>query len=222
MYSAKLNCASRPRARRWLAGSALDTQGLVHPAPEHDPRLVTEARALAEDLLGSTVGRWQHSQGVATRATQVSAAVPAPRRPILVAAAWLHDIGYAEPLRRSRFHALDGAWYLQEHGWDLNVAGLVAHHSAAALVAHVLDLDDDMRAFPESLYATGPLADALTCADQTTAPDGSAVDVEQRMADMLRRHGPDSPNARCHTARAQLIRAAVRRTLRRLAAARTA
>jgi hypothetical protein len=160
--------------------------------------------------------RWQHTQGVAARAGQASAAIPEPLRPVLVAAAWLHDIGYAEPLRRSGFDALDGARYLQEHGWDPEVAGLVAHPSGAALVAHALDLEDEMRRFPASAHAVGPVADALTYADQTTAPDGRPVDVEDRMADMLRRHGPDSPNARCHLPRAALLRGAVRRTEERL------
>ncbi len=40
--------------------------------------------------------------------------------------------------------------------------------------------------------------------------------VEDRLADMLRRHGPDSPNARAHDQRAPVIRAAVERTRTRL------
>jgi hypothetical protein len=192
------------------------TNGFVEEPPMHDDVLVAEARSTAETLLGRMTVRWQHTQGVARRAVRVSAALSEQDRPVLVAAAWLHDIGYAEPLRRSGFHALDGADYLEERGWGRNVAGLVAHHSGAALVAHVLDLDGEMRRFPASVHATGPVADALTYADQTTAPDGHPVDVEHRLADMLRRHGPDSPNARCHVPRSALIRAAVARTCERL------
>lgn len=187
-------------------------------APATQGPLVAEARALAESLLDDVGSRWQHTCGVAARATTAVAALPDEQRPLLIAAAWLHDIGYAPPLRRSGFHPLDGAYYLQEHGWPPPVAGLVAHHSGARLVAHVLDLDEEMGHFPASAYASGPVADALTYADQTTAPDGSPVDVEHRLADMLRRHSPDSPNARCHTPRAALIRAAVDRTTERLAA----
>lgn len=181
-----------------------------------DDVLVVEARSTAEGLLGGMQSRWLHTQGVAARAVHASAGLPEPDRTVLVAAAWLHDVGYAPPLRRTGFHALDGAHYLQEHGWDTAVAGLVAHHSGAALVAHELGLDEDMGRFPGSVLATGPVADALTYADQTTASDGRPVDVEDRMADMLRRHGPDSPHARCHAPRAALIRSAVRRTEERL------
>ena len=178
--------------------------------------LVTAARSLAEFLLGDVGSRWQHTRGVAARAAFAAEGLPDEDRPVLVAAAWLHDIGYARPLRHSGFHPLDGARYLQEHGWDPDVAGLVAHHSGAHLVAHLLGLDEQMRDFPASVYASGQIADALTYADQTTDPDGRPVDVEKRMSDMLRRHGPDSPNARCHIPRAALIRGAVRRTDERL------
>jgi hypothetical protein len=50
-------------------------------------------------------------------------------------------------------------------------------------------------AFPAHRHACGPVADALTYADQTTGPDGHQMDVADRLAEMLRRHGPDSPNA---------------------------
>jgi hypothetical protein len=145
--------------------------------------------------------------------------VPAEDRPVLLAAAWLHDIGYVPPLRRSGFHPLDGAWFLQEDHWPEPFAGLVAHHSAAGLVAAVRGLADPMGCFPAARYAWGPVADALTFADQTTGPDGEAMGVEDRLADMLRRHGPDSPNASAHAQRAPAICGAVHRTEQRLRAA---
>jgi cob(I)alamin adenosyltransferase len=55
----------------------------------------------------------------------------------------------------------------------------------------------------------------LIYADQTVGPGGRLMTVEQRLSDMLDRHGPGSPNA----VRAPLLRAAVRRVERRLAAA---
>ena len=190
---------------------------LPHEATTHP--LVAAARDLAHELLGRLDGRWRHTQGVARRAAAAAAAVPAADRPVLVAAAWLHDIGYAEPLRRSGFHPLDGAWHLQADHWPEPFAGLVAHHSAAGLVAAVCGLAGPMGCFPATRYAWGPVADALTFADQTTGPDGEVMDVENRLADMLRRHGPDSPNARAHAQRAPAIRAAVHRTELRLRAA---
>jgi hypothetical protein len=178
--------------------------------------LVTAARALAASFLGDLGPRWRHTCGVAGRATTAAPVLAAAQRPVLVAAAWLHDIGYAPQVRRSGFHPLDGALYLQDEGWEPSVAGLVAQHSGSGLVAHVLHLDEEMSRFPVSVYGTGAAADALTYADQTIDPDGRPVDVEDRLADMLRRHGVDSPNGRCHVPRGELIRGAVRRTEERL------
>jgi hypothetical protein len=102
---------------------------------------------------------------------------PAIRRPVDddpgVAAAWLHDIGYARPLRRSGFHPLDGACHLLENGWPVTVAGLVAHHSAARFVAAARGLAHLMSSFPAQRYATGPVADALTYATRPPDPTGS-------------------------------------------------
>jgi hypothetical protein len=192
----------------------LQQRGLCTDASA-DP-LVAAAQRLAHDVLGGLDARWQHTQGVALRAAEASPAVPEADRPALMAAAWLHDIGYAASLRRSGFHPLDGACYLQEHAWPEPLAGLVAHHSAARFVAAVLGLAGPLQAFPADRYASGPVADALTYADQTTGPTGQRMDVEDRLAGMLRRHGPESPNARVHNHRAPAIRAAVHRTERRL------
>jgi hypothetical protein len=195
----------------------LQLRGLCTDATAHP--LVAAARDLARELLGGLDARWRHTQGVARRAAEAAPAVPEADRPVLVAAAWMHDIGYAESLRRSGFHPLDGASYLQEHDWPEPLAGLVAHHSAARFVAAVHGLADPLLAFPADRYADGPVADALTYADQTTGPTGERMDVEDRLAGMLRRHGPDSPNARVHDRRAPAIRAAVDRTERILHAA---
>ena len=35
----------------------------------------------------------------------------------LIAAAWLHDIGYGSLLRDTGFHPIDGAQYLRRKGW---------------------------------------------------------------------------------------------------------
>jgi hypothetical protein len=78
-----------------------------------DP-LVAAAQRLAHDVLGGLDARWQHTQGVARRAAEASPAVPEADRPALLAAAWLHDIGYAEPLKRFSFRPLDDAFYLLE------------------------------------------------------------------------------------------------------------
>lgn len=40
---------------------------------------------------------------------------------MLVAAAWLHDLGYTPEAAKSRFHPLDGALHLKDLGVDYRV-----------------------------------------------------------------------------------------------------
>ncbi|MGW0560049.1 HD domain-containing protein [Streptomyces sp. NPDC003016] len=70
------------------------------------------AAELAESLLPPLGNRWLHTQAVAARAVEASKALPESERDLLVAAAWLHDIGYAPGLRDTGFHPLDGARHL--------------------------------------------------------------------------------------------------------------
>ena len=185
-------------------------------APVVTPLIVDEARWLAARLLCGSGTRWEHARAVASRAALAASVLSPDERPLLVAAAWVHDIGYAPAVRRTGFHPLDGALYLRDRGWPSTIVGLVAHHSGARFVAEVWGVGQLMRTFDANEYAYGPMADALTYADQTTGPDGAVVTIDDRLADMLRRHGPDSPNARAHALRAPALRAAVHRTERRL------
>ncbi len=171
--------------------------------------LVDGARRLAAELLGGGSPRWAHSRAVAARAASAARVLPAAQVPSLLAAAWLHDVGYAPGVRDTGFHPLDGARYLQEHGWPHRVCGLVAHHSAARFVAGQLGLTDALAVFDDDpSCVTGPLADALTWADQTTSPSGEVVDLGTRLADKARRHGPDSPTRRVDPVRVpELLRA---------------
>jgi HD superfamily phosphodiesterase len=52
----------------------------------------------AATLLANLGTRWQHVRGVARQAQRVSPALAPEDRPYPVAAAWLHDIGYAPDL----------------------------------------------------------------------------------------------------------------------------
>ena len=56
---------------------------------------------------------------------------------LLVAAAWLHDIGYAPTLAATVFHPLDGARHLRALGHE-RLARLVAYHSSARWEAEAL------------------------------------------------------------------------------------
>ncbi|MFF3313866.1 HD domain-containing protein, partial [Streptomyces sp. NPDC002952] len=69
---------------------------------------------MGHDLRGSQLGnRWLHTQAVAARAQGATAAAAEADRDLLVAAAWLHDIGYVPELHKTAFHPLHGARHLE-------------------------------------------------------------------------------------------------------------
>ncbi|MGT2424799.1 HD domain-containing protein [Amnibacterium kyonggiense] len=201
-------------------GPAPDAAEQVGPGGPAPSRRARAARLLAGELLarlGDEEQRWHHTQAVAARAAQAAHLFRPEEADVLVAAAWLHDVGYAPRLDRHGFHPVDGAEHVRTRlGWPA-VAGLIAQHSGARFVARVRGLGHLMRPFADSRFWSGPVADALTWADQTIAPDGRPVTVEERIEEMLRRHGPESPNARSNGERAPALIAAVRETERRLA-----
>jgi putative nucleotidyltransferase with HDIG domain len=168
---------------------------------------------LAEMLVGGLKDRWQHTIGVARRAEELSVTVTPAERETLIAAAWLHDIGYSPSLRATGFHPLDGAAYLQQHGWPDRVCALVAHHSGARFMARALGLDHALARYP---YEQSPVSDALTYADQTTGPQGQPMSFDERIAEMLARHGDDSVRAKIHHLREPHLRAIAERVQQRL------
>jgi len=176
---------------------------------------VDQAEQIAREMLADLPERWQHTAGVAGRAAELAAALGESPE-VLVTAAWLHDIGYGEACRDTGFHPLDGARYLDRHGWPARISALVAHHSGACYVAEAHNVQDALRAYPRE---ESPLADALTYADQTIGPAGRRMPVQQRMADMLRRHGPRSANAIAHRLRGPYLLALAHRVEHRLATA---
>jgi len=181
--------------------------------PLQMPHMVAVAADLTQYILDSDPDRLAHSRAVARRAEFLALAVEPESAPLLVAAAWLHDIGYAPGLRDTGFHPIDGARHLQTVGWPPAICNLVAHHSGARFVARILQLDRQLETYP---FSQDAVSDALTVADQTTGPHGEAMTVEERMSDMLRRHGPNSPNALAHPQRERYIRAAATRVAERL------
>ena len=178
-----------------------------------DDPLVAAAAELARHLLSGDRERLAHSASVAERAADLAPSVPAGQRARLVSASWLHDIGYSLAVRQTGFHPVDGARHLRREGWSPEVYDLVAHHSGSRFVARARALEPDLTDFA---FVEDALSDALTVADQTVGPGGRPMTVEERMADMLRRHGPDSPNALAHGYREPYLRAAARRVAARL------
>ena len=146
------------------------------------------AEGLARPLLADSLPRrWSHVQGVAARARTLKPPLGADAE-LLVAAAWLHDIGYLPELAQTGLHGLDGARYLRDlqHAEPM-LCRLVAHHSCAVIeaeergLAHVLTR--------EFTPPPQPLADALTFCDMTTSPDGQPVQVHNRLAEIHDRYG---------------------------------
>jgi putative nucleotidyltransferase with HDIG domain len=170
------------------------------------------AEVLAHELLAPLGDRWRHTAGVAARAAELAPLLEVDRD-VLVAAAWLHDIGYSERTRATGFHPLDGARHLDRLAWPAPILGLVAHHSGARFVAAARRLAGELAAYPD---AGGEISDALTYADQTVGPDGRRVSTAERYDEMLRRHGPASWNAIVDAARRPHLQAVADRVDQRL------
>jgi hypothetical protein len=170
------------------------------------------AKSQAEDLMAPLGDRWLHVQAVADQARRVGLVLADDDRDVLVAAAYLHDIGYAPSLNRLGFHPVDGARFLRDQGHE-RLACLVAHHSGARFEAEERGLLDELAAFP---VEDGPVLDALTFADMTTGPAGEAMTLQERIGEILRRYPPDDPVYRAIRRAHPLLQAAVDRTLDRL------
>ena len=162
------------------------------------------ARTLLEEPLPR---RWAHVQGVAARARSLASAF-AEDKALLEAAAWLHDIGYLPELARTGMHGLDGALYLRDvqHA-DPMLCRLVAHHSCAIIEAEERGLADVLQREFEA--PPQPLADALTCCDMTTSPEGEPVNVDRRLAEIHHRYGSEHLVSRSIRRAAPMIRRAV-------------
>jgi hypothetical protein len=159
--------------------------------------------------------RWAHTQGVAAQARRLTPILGRDAG-LLTAAAWLHDIGYAPDLIDTGFHPLDGARYLSDttQASDM-LCRLVAHHSCALIEAAERGLADQLSR--EFKPARPDLTDALIYCDMTTGPDGQHMPVEQRLAEIRARYGPDHPVSRALTRSTSLLTGAVDRIIARLA-----
>jgi hypothetical protein len=183
-------------------------------AVEPSPVLIANARSLARTLLCRDLPeRWLHTQGVANRAAELAATVLVQDRPVLIAAAWLHDIGYAFALQETGFHPLDGALYLQSQGWDERLVGLVGHHSGARFVPVERTFASVMTEFD---FEDGPVSDALTYADLTVDPHGRRMTVPYRIVEAIECIGVNLPNGRDRLDRLPYLLAVADRVEQRL------
>ena len=147
-----------------------------------DKSLVTDSKTLAKKMLAMLPERLAHVVGVARTAATQHHVVEIDE---LVAAAWLHDVGYAPSIAFTGFHPLDGARYLQSVGYPDLVVSLVAFHSEATAEAEERGLLTELLEF-----ALPPvdLLDELTFADMTTGRDGSATSIDIRLGEVFERY----------------------------------
>jgi len=172
-----------------------------------------EARATA--LLGVGSPRWRHVAGVASAAGTAVDGMGASEAELLIAVAWLHDVGYAAEVVDTGFHPLDGARYLRAAGAPERLCRLVANHSSARFEAEARGLATVLaEEFPPD---RSPTADALTFADLTTDPRGARVTVEDRLDEILLRYPPGHPVHEATRRAVTDVVATVRRVEQRLA-----
>lgn len=158
-----------------------------------EPAVVGRARALAADVLRDDPATLEHSSRAARAAAAAAYRIPSSRAAEVVAAAWLHDLGYAPQLQRTGFHPLDGALFLMSHDWPERIVRLVAHHSLASLEAPFYGVGHHLGVIEE---VTGVDADILISADLVSGEGDPAPTIDarleaMRLADMERSLVPE-------------------------------
>ena len=152
--------------------------------------LVERARGVAEARLEPLATRLAHVRGVAAAADRLASRIDPLEADALIAAAWLHDVGYAPSLCATGFHPVDGAVFVRAENFPPVVVSLVAYHTGAVFEARERGLSDVLAEFPQP---PDFLLDLLTCADMTTGPDGSPMRPEDRISEILSRYPAEDP-----------------------------
>ena len=150
--------------------------------PPAEAPVVSRARMLAAEILSGDPALQEHASRTAQRAAELAQRIPGTRSTDVVAAAWLHDIGYAPRLRRTGFHPLDGALFLMAEEWPERIVRLVAHHCLAALEAPFYGVGHHLGVIE---VVTGIDADILVSAD-LSAGVGTPVPALQERLEAMR------------------------------------
>jgi putative nucleotidyltransferase with HDIG domain len=159
--------------------------------------------------------RWRHVDAVARKAAGLADRLFAGAdAEALMAAAWLHDLGYAPDIRDTGFHPLDGAVWLSKAGFDDRVSALVAYHTCADIEAEERGFAETLKAFP---HERSLVADALLYADMTSGPDGQDMSVGARLDEIVFRYGEGHGVARFVRRAMPFIHEAARRVETQLA-----
>ena len=170
-----------------------------------------DARVLAAQHLAGLGSRWAHVQAVGRLADNLAASGSVPRD--VAIAAWLHDLGYAPALVRTRFHPLDGAVFLQEISAPANIVALVAHHTGAEYEAAERGLSAELAALP----VPDPMElESLLLLDLVIGPDGSPTTPSARLREVLQRYPTEDPVHRAVAASTSALLAGAERARGRL------
>jgi hypothetical protein len=155
----------------------------------------SDAERVAERLLSGTGDRWAHVRLVA-KSVQDLAGASGGQLDALVAAAWLHDVGYAPELVVTGMHALDGAVYLARRGTPAEVVSLVAFHTGAEYEAEERGLVDELGGIERPAQED---LDLLILADLVSGPSGERMTIQDRLDGIMARYEPEHPVHRAVT-----------------------
>jgi hypothetical protein len=150
--------------------------------------LVAWAAAESAALLSGLGDRWLQVRGVVAKATWVGETFERDDGEHLVAAAHLHAVGYAPALHVTGLHQLDGARHIRSHGHE-RLAGLVAHHTESRFELGMRGYASHLAAYPDE---RSEVSAALIYCVMTTGPTGEPMAFADRVADVYRRHGPET------------------------------
>lgn len=148
------------------------------------------ARAAARVYHG---GHEVRSTMVAAEVLRFATALMPGASDILVAAAWLMDIGHAETVKDTGFAALDAARFVRREGFTSIVAELIAHHTATEQEAAERGLADDLAAFPRP---PEHWTDILTYANLCVGDRGEIRTPRTGIASLLADTGQPDPTRR--------------------------
>jgi hypothetical protein len=153
--------------------------------------LAAWAHEIARGQLSETLpDRWAHVEGVEALAGEIAPLLGIDGK-LLLAAASLHDVGWAPALASSGFPALDGAPFLERLATPPRLVALCVNYSCAAVEARLRGREAEMAGYPDE---EGAVRDALWYCDLSVGMDGARMSVDARLADFVVRYG-DHPLA---------------------------
>jgi hypothetical protein len=149
---------------------------MTTPPPD---RLAEWAVSFAEELIAPTLPeRWAHDLAVIAKARRFAAGLGEEDADALIAAAALHDVGFAPAAIDCAFQPLDGARHLAGAGVPMRICALIANCVSARVEGRLRGFGEAYGDLPDE---KGPVRDALWAACITTDSSGGDIDVDERI-----------------------------------------